>query len=625
MRFRNHGYALMSGAALSAFLAGAASAATMSAAALAAAPAAPKAEQVSFNVYLPLRNVASLQSLLVKMQTPGSGSYHKWLTPAAFNTRFGPTAASAARVQAALKAHGLTVTSLHGTVMQVSGTAGAVNTAFATTLKHIQVVNGPVTEVAQFPLKLPAVLKSEGAVLTHFAGTPRMHPNVQHVSPSNRTSASGGYFYNDLKQAYGYPSYQAYNGTGASIAVVIDANPLDSDVAAMFSAQNFATTTGKAAPTITHQLVDGGTTSTADIDEADLDVQQMIGGAPGAKVTVLVVPDLSDDSIMDGYNAAVNPVDANGNPLPVTIQAVNSSFGECELFYTAPYNGGTDYTSTLTAYDAIFMQGNAEGITFVASSGDSAGLGCVPSSYFVAAYGGTTPIAPSRFIPGIESPASSAYVTAVGGTNLITSYASGNLNSTYVSENANGDPETNMNPYGRPYANYNVSGGFWGAGGGVSQIEAAPANQALVLTGSTTYRTSPDLGMQVGGCPSGESVTPCGPNRSYVITYISGAADGLIGTSVASPEFVGALALYIGKNGGGVGNINPYLYAKAAAQNAGGAVVFNRYIPGFNGEFTTAYPGPNYNYSVGNGTPQVANLFGLGTALAGTPQSASNP
>ena len=620
---RVYGYssALMAGAAVAALGASnAASAATMSAAALKAAPAAAPATAVTFNVYLPLRNVSQLQTLLTAQQTVGSPSYHQWLTPAQFNKQYAPTADAVTKVSTALQAQGLTVVGSSGTIIHVAGTAGAVNKAFSTTLKNIKIGGGPVSMVAQTSLRLPSVLSAAGANVARFSGTPRMQVHVSKVSPANRTSAAGGYFYNDLKQAYGYPSYQAYDGTGASIAVVIDADPKDSDVAAMFSAQNFATTAGKPAPTITHVYTPFGTTAgynqtSGDVDEADLDVQQMIGGAPGAKVSVFVISSLSDDDIMTAYSYAVNQ---GGN----AYQAINSSFGECEQFYEAAFNGGTDYTYILADYDQIFMQGNAEGITFVASSGDSAGLGCVPSGYFGTANGGTSPTAPFRFTPGIESPASSAYVTAVGGTNLITSYTAGNLNSTYLAENAYGDPETNMDPYS---VGYKVSGGYWGAGGGVSQISAAPANQALVNTGSTTFRTTPDLGMQVGGCPGGISVTPCGPNRSYVITYISGAADGLIGTSVASPEFVGALALYIQKNGGGVGNVNPYLYAQAAAQNAGGPTVFNRYIPGFNGQFTTAYPGANYDYSVGNGTPQVANLFGLGTALAGTPQTASNP
>ena len=54
-------------------------------------------------------------------------------------------------------------------------------------------------------------------------------------------------------------------------------------------------------------------------------MQQVLGGAPGSNVTLVSIPDLSDQSIMDGYTAIV---DAN------TYDIVNSSFGGCELEYT---------------------------------------------------------------------------------------------------------------------------------------------------------------------------------------------------------------------------------------------------------------------------------------------------
>ena len=39
---------------------------------------------------------AALNKLLVEQQTPGSPQYHRWLTPAEFATRFGPSKASVA-------------------------------------------------------------------------------------------------------------------------------------------------------------------------------------------------------------------------------------------------------------------------------------------------------------------------------------------------------------------------------------------------------------------------------------------------------------------------------------------------------------------------------------------------
>ncbi|MHB8286411.1 MAG: hypothetical protein ACYDD1_17300, partial [Caulobacteraceae bacterium] len=97
---------------------------------------------------------------------------------------------------------------------------------------------------------------------------------------------------------------------------------------------------------------------------------------------------------------------------------------------------------------------------------------------------------------------------------------------------------------------------------------------------------------------------------------------GLIGTSVASPEFVGALALYVQKMGGvGQGNINTFLYQKAAVAGA-----YNRNIVGFDGRYTNTTPGGSYDYLYGNGSPNVAVLFGMtDVPLAGAPQTASNP
>ena len=131
--------------------------------------------------------------------------------------------------------------------------------------------------------------------------------------------------------------------------------------------------------------------------------------------------------------------------------------------------------------------------------------------------------------------------------------------------------------------------------------------------------------MQVGGCPGGIAQLPCGPNRSYVIIYGAGEAYGLIGTSVASPEFVGAMALYIQTNGR-QGNFNTYLYTKASKQLAGGASSYHLNIPGFDGKWNNTVPSSGYDYLVGNGTPKVRTLFGFARLPAsGDPQRSSNP
>uniref|UniRef100_UPI0035C958DE S53 family peptidase n=1 Tax=uncultured Sphingomonas sp. TaxID=158754 RepID=UPI0035C958DE len=575
-------------------------------------------QSVTFEVFLPLRNRSALEALLRDQQKPGTADYHRWLAPDQFARQFGPLQQDMAAAEATLTSQGFVITAQHTRSFQVSGPVSAVQRSLGTTLSRAQFSNGATRIVPNTIPTLPASLRAQGATVVMFSGRPPLHSNARYaanVDPNNRYSAAGGYWFTDLKQAYDYPSYQAtangkiLDGSGVSVAILMSNDVLDSDIATVFNHEKFTAITGKPVPAIRRVLIDGGAPFDPDASfEASLDVQTVLGGAPGATVTLVNTPDLSDKSIIDGY---LHIIESNQYDI------VNSSFGGCELFYTAAYNGGQDYTALLSVYDDLFKQGNAQGITFVASSGDEGGLSCPDTNYFA----GT---GPSRFVPSIQFPSDSPNVTGVGGGNLITSFKTPpTLRSTYVSENALGDPEIAHDPYG---VGANVAGGFWGAGGGISVFFPKPDYQALVNTGSPAFRTTPDVGMLVGGCPGGIALIPCGPNRSYVIIAIGGQLAGVIGTSVSSPEFVSAAALYIEKTGQRAGNLNPYLYSVAARQNAGGTVALNRAIPGFDGKWTGALPAGGYTYLVGNGTPKVRALFGmLDVPAAGDPQTASNP
>lgn len=607
--------------------------------AAAAAPIAPPGaaispalagEPVHFEVFLPLRDEAGLDALLADQQNKTSPNYHKWLTPKQFADRFGPTPASVAKVTSALQAQGLTVTATHSRSVSVSGTAATVASAFGVALEHVQAGAGPSRLVAASPLTLPAALQAEGAVIVHFTGLPAHHVDSQRASgpvPTNRYSAFGPYWFDDLKQAYDYPSYtakvngQVLDGTGVNVAVLMADDVLDSDIQKAFSHEKYQKITGKPAPKINRLPINGGGPFGGGGSlEASLDVQMVLGGAPGANVTLVSLPDLSDENVIDGY---LTIVESNA------FDVVNSSFGGCELFYLAKYNGGTDYRGVLYTYETLFKQGNSQGITFVASSGDSGGLGCPDPSYFSG-----DPNAKPKFVAGVEWPADSPSVTAVGGTNLKTTAPPDpqtkppTLKSAYVGENADGDPEVPYDPYG---VGVNVSGGYWAAGGGLSLIFNQPSYQAGIV-GQSTHRAVPDVGMQVGGCPAGISADPCdepnGPQRSAVAVYFGGTPVGLIGTSVASPEFVSAAALFIEASGQRLGNLNTYLYSlgQSQTQTGGLASVYHRNISGFDGKYTQADPnGPAYDYLVGNGTPKVRSLFLMQAAPAGVPQTPSNP
>jgi subtilase family serine protease len=606
-------------------------------------PVAPTGQVVTFSVHMPLTNVAALNAALTALQTAGSPTYQQFLTPDQFDAQYGPTAATMAAATRALTAAGLQVLSVEGRSIQVSGTVAQANALLHVTLRNMVGTAGSIRAVSITPPIIPASSPLAGAVIPAFAPIPDVKARSRVVPvTNNRRSPHGGYYYDDLKEAYDYPAYNSpvpgggsLDGTGVKVAILGVSTPLNSDVKAMFDNESFTTQTGKAAPKFKIVSVDGGAAPyggepDGGTDEASLDVQQVLGGAPGAKVTFVGIPG-SNQSFSDAY---YDIVEANGGDGAFDI--VSTSFGECELFYTRGYNNGLDFTFLLADQSATFAQGAMEGITFIFSSGDSGGLGCPSNEYF--AVNGTT----AAFQPGVESFADDPNVTAVGGTNLVTSYPvpyTGDPTipepSTYVSENGYGDPEAPYYPYGVGLA---VTGGYWGAGGGISQVFAKPGYQKLVNSGSAIARTVPDVGMQVGGCPLGLAIS-CGANDSSVIVWIGGTRYGFIGTSVAAPEFAGAVAVALqnaravsGLPNARAGNLNPFLYLRGAVQIAAGGSnaparlqFYHMNISGYDGYYSTS-PGTGYNYITGNGTPDVRRLFGMDRyPAAGNPQTPSNP
>jgi len=575
-------------------------------AAVADNPISPN-QQLEFDVFLPLQNVQALDQLLTELKDPNSANYQQWLTPQEFKSRFGANPDSIGRVKDYLQRNGLTVVREHTHGVHVSGTAAAISSALGLALQ-VRNVKGTGHIVAATGQKIRAELSNEGAMIPAFSSVIQRHVHSKNLGavPGNRYAAWGTYWFTDLKQAYDFPAYPTLTGTGATVAIVMSSDYLDSDVALYFNHEHFSAISGKATPTIVRKPVLGG----APFDpnngasfEVSLDIQQVGGMAPGAVIELYNIPDLSDNSIMAAYLQIVSDNSAD---------IVSSSFGGPEDGYTAAYNGGTDYTWILAAYEQIFKQGNAQGITFVASSGDSGGLSIPSIGYFSGLPGAT-------FVAGVEHPAVSPSVTGVGGTNLQTITGQG-LNSSYVSENAFGDPEVPYDPY-----NYgvNVSGGYWGSGGGVSKIFAKPLYQWLVPTGSNSMRTVPDVSVMEGGCPLG-LVDTCAADRSAAILAFNGGLYGVIGTSVSAPDFAGILALARQNTAHRLGNVNYLLYLRGFLQAQHiGAPAFHTNIPGFNG---AEYTGPIYNQVLGLGTPIVRQLLGVPYLKpAGNPQTPSNP
>jgi subtilase family serine protease len=387
-------------------------------------------DTVNVEVSLPLRNVDALHALLASLHDPASPQYHHWLTPAQFGLRFGPDTATVTKTMAALRARGFTVEA-HTQSLHLTAPAALVERSFGMHLQTVKSVTGGAGKrlVADAALKLPRELSAAGATVMSFG---RQEAHVMSMRATgkgagdNRYSQDGTYWFDDMKQAYGWPSYQTMvtvngntqrlDGTGATIGILMSSDYLPSDVQAVFDHENWSTITGAPDPTLFADVAvnGGGGLGGGAFDEVSLDTQMEITGAPGAHVILYDIPDLSDASVFAGYTTAI---EANA------VDLISSSFGGCELYYFPAYNGGQDYRGVLQAQHQLFLQGNAQGITFLASSGDNAGKECTNVGYFEGK--------PAHFIPGVSSPAGDPNVTAVGGTNLVTTYVPGSLNSGY--------------------------------------------------------------------------------------------------------------------------------------------------------------------------------------------------
>jgi subtilase family serine protease len=343
--------------------------------------------------------------------------------------------------------------------------------------------------------------------------------------------------------------------------------------------------------------------------------------APNASIILYNLADLQDSSILAGLTTIIESNVAD---------VVNMSFSGPEAGYIPAYNDGTDFTGILNIYDDFFMEGNALGITFVSSSGDWGALD-IPA---VACFSASPPqpiCGPME--PGIALPASSPHVTAVGGTNLITTFNAKNpadLNSAYVGENADFDALDSDIFFGT-----SASGAVWGSGGGISLFYKKPTYQRLVSQknlpkDAKKFRTIPDLSLQMGGCPGGTLYFDlhgvCPPDRSFVWEIIGGQQEGVIGTSASSPEFAGLVALKIQSTGARLGNENFDIYSLAAAQeNGSGNTVFRNQIEGNNGLYKSTVKG-GYNLVIGNGTVIGGDFVqGPGLPVAGKPQTPTNP
>jgi len=516
---------------------------------------------------------AALDQLLADLQDPSSPRFHQWLTPQQYAAQFGLSAGDLAKITAWLASQGFTVTAVAqgGTFVTFDGTVAQAQTAFSTSI-HSLSVNGETHFANLTNLSVPSAFAGVvGAVtgLHDFHLKPHLHASV--VQPQFTSSISGNHWVapGDLYTIYDTQPLlnSGINGSGISIAVMGIVDISTADVAAFRSAAGLSTTN---LPTTVHAYASdpGGahdcypspTTTCAqpnlnDLAEASLDVEWSGAMAPSASILFVNGRDIFEYSLTYAVDQNVAPI-------------VTVSYGACEA---------GEGSSFMNAYNQLFKQANSQGQTIMVAAGDTGATDCDSNLTETTATEGLA----------VDFPASSPYVTAMGGTMFTgdaaatciggacndstpsdfaaTTYWAGTPNSTdAISSALKYIPEAAWND-----ASY---GGFEGGGGGASSFFAKPAWQIEGVYPTTTSvapdgaRDVPDLALDASDahdtlllCYNGY----CGNGFRIATGPDAGNLTSAGGTSFDAPIFGGMLALIEQKNSitKGAGNINPLLYA----------------------------------------------------------------
>jgi subtilase family serine protease len=483
---------------------------------------------------------AALTQLLADQQNPASAKYHQWLTPEQFADQFGLSAADLATVSQWATGQGFKIVSVarSRTFLQFSGTVDQAQAAFQTSI-HKMSLNGEEHIANVSNISLPSGIAGVVAGvsgLSDFRVKPRM--KVRQVQPraSSSSGANPAFSSSVSGNTYIAPGdfYTIYDaspllsssidGTGVSIAVAGQTDILLSDIAAFRAASGLSANV----PTVKLYGADPGTPLTngvaEDESEADLDVEWSGAVAPSATIIYA--------NSKDVFNSMMQIVDNKLAPI------ASISYGDCESAIGQP---------DLNTLNAVLMQANAEGITVVGPAGDSGATDC---DY-------QTTIATQGL--AVDFPASSPYVTGVGGTEF--NEGTGTYFST--TNNANGGSALSYIP--EAVWNATSTGGELSAGGGgVSTYFSKPAWQTGAGVPADSSRDVPDVALNAD--PDHDGYLFC-TQGSCVVGFrasTNGTLSVVGGTSASTPAFAGILALVEQKIGTSfIGNANPVIYALA--------------------------------------------------------------
>jgi subtilase family serine protease len=596
---------------------------------------------VNFRVYLAWRNSSDAASLAQAVSTPGNASYGKFLTPGQFQAQFSPAPADVNAVRSWLQSQDLTVdyTPTNNHYIAAEGTVAQVEAAFNVQLNEYKVngltlrapssaltipsslggtVDGVIGVDQSMALLQPYILKQDpnaspsagfrnAPPLSNYwaekttANTPPFLPNYRGEA---RPWATKGYSPAQVRGAYGLSGLSA-DGSGSTVAVVdAYASPtIEFDV--NHYSQLHGLPTFKSGQFV--QVVAPGTYNHPEsgiaqdpqgwYGEETLDVEAVHSMAPAAKIVYFGTPNNYRD-----LDALLNHVVDRR-----IADIVTNSYGYSSEFLPPGY---------IVPLNETFIQGALEGMSFLFSSGDS----------------GDETLGTTTRTATADWPASSPWVTAVGGTSL----AVGQSNN-YLFETAWGTSRNRLNCTGflsTVNAWCSTETYLYGSGGGTSRIFAEPSYQQGIVPSVIANR----WGSAGRAVPDVSAVGD--PNTGFLVGQTQRFSDGtyydefrLGGTSLSSPLMAGMLAVAQQLRGGqAFGFANPILYSLPAsayhdivAPASTVAVVRADYVNSENDAagilysirrmsvLNTLRSIPGYDDSTGLGTPNGSAFF---TALA---------
>jgi subtilase family serine protease len=503
---------------------------------------------------------AAFEQLLEDQQNPNSPRYHQWLTPKQIGEQYGATQHDLDALSAWLTAQGMTLTGIAPSRIFVRATAsaGVVGNAFKTQFRTYSVGDKSRFSVATEP-SIPAAFSS---IIASISGLSQVELHPMHrirpaAAPKPDYTTAGGYHYvfpADFATIFDINSvYNAgINGTGQHVAIIGESDIVASDIAAFEAKANLPSNTPKTIVVPSPAGVDPGIVD-GDEGESDLDLQRVIGVAPG----------VSADFVISGTVGTTQGIDvAMRYEIETLLDPVMTlSYGGCE--------GGTTGANLATdnAYNSLFQTGAAAGISIFISSADSGAASC----------DGAFEAAPATQFLSINFLCSSGSVTCVGGTEFNDTASPSTYWSTsngtgyesalgYIPEGAWNESTV----VGTSSTTYQVAA----SGGGVSKYITKPSFQTGLGVPADGFRDVPDVSFPAAdhdgyfGCEADVVFSPtatgnCATGGGLIFSGTSAAAPGMAGVAALLNQKLGT-----GGTGTGQGNLNPLLY-KLAALNSG--------------------------------------------------------